>query len=151
MANWVARRFKRFKNRKAGDRGKYVDASAPIRYVVESINEEEKGFRCRHVSAAFLPLLFIQCKSAANIPGQTIEQWPQKRWMSSDDEDERLSHERRVKKKMQDVFNYYGKPEINVKDGTKPKARRAKKRFDDNNNNNNNNTTTTQLSSTLVS
>jgi hypothetical protein len=42
-----------------------------------------------------------------------------------------------LKRKMQDVFNYYGKPEINDKDGTKPKARRAKKRFDDNNNNNN--------------
>ena len=36
---------------------------------------------------------------------------------------------------MQDVFNYYGKPEINDKDGTKPKARRAKKRFNDNYNN----------------
>jgi hypothetical protein len=47
-----------------------------------------------------------------------------------------------LKRKMQDVFNYYGKPEINVKDGTKPKARRAKKRFDDNNNNNNNNNNT---------
>ena len=46
-----------------------------------------------------------------------------------------------LKRKMQDVFNYYGKPEINDKDGTKPKARRAKKRFDDNNNNNNNNNT----------
>jgi hypothetical protein len=47
-----------------------------------------------------------------------------------------------LKRKMQDVFNYYGKPEINDKDGTKPKARRAKKRFDDNNNNNNNNNNT---------
>jgi hypothetical protein len=39
-----------------------------------------------------------------------------------------------LKRKMQDVFNYYGKPEINDKEGTKPKARRAKNRENNNNN-----------------
>ena len=37
-----------------------------------------------------------------------------------------------LKRKMQDVFNYYGKPEISDKDGTKPKARRAKNRENNN-------------------
>ena len=62
--------------------------------------------------------------------------------MSSDDENERLSHERRVKKKkMQDVFNYYGKPEINDKDVDETQSgRNSEERSDDNNNNNNNNT-----------
>ena len=42
LANWIARRFKRFKDREFNDRGKHVDASAPIRYVVENLKNKER-------------------------------------------------------------------------------------------------------------
>ena len=133
VANWLARRFKRFKDRKASDRGKYVDASTPIRYVVDGLdNDDEKGFRCRHVSMRFLPCFLYNANPPQTFPVKRLNSGRKNIGCPATTRTSVFHMKGALKRKMQDVFNYYGKPEINDKEGTKPKARRAKNRENNN-------------------
>ena len=135
VANWLARRFKRFRDRKASDRGKYVDASTPIRYVVDGLNDDDKkGFRCRHVAMRFLPCFLYNANPPQTFPVKRLNSGRKNIGCPATTRTSVFHMKGALKRKMQVVFNYYGKPEINDKEGTKPKARRAKNCENNNNN-----------------
>ena len=134
LANWIARRFKRFKDRKFNDRGKHVDASAPIRYVVENLKNKEKGYRCRHVSMRFLPCFLYNGNPPHTFPVKPFDDSRKNIGCRATSKTAVVHMKGSLKRKMKDVFDYYGKPEINDKDGTAPRARPLKINNINNNN-----------------